>query len=63
MNVVESFECPKCGAVSYHPEDVRFGYCGRCHEFTRGHFLDLLDLLDAEPERPVENVRPSVEYL
>lgn len=30
----ESFTCPECGAVSYHPEDVRQGYCGRCHAFT-----------------------------
>jgi len=29
-----SFTCPRCGAVSYHPEDVRHGYCGRCHDWT-----------------------------
>lgn len=29
-----SFTCPKCGMTSYHPEDVRQGYCGSCHEFT-----------------------------
>lgn len=29
-----SFTCPRCGAVSYHPEDVRQGYCGRCHDWT-----------------------------
>jgi ribosomal protein S27AE len=29
-----SITCPRCGATSYHPEDVREGYCGRCHEFT-----------------------------
>jgi ribosomal protein S27AE len=29
-----SFTCPDCGATSYHPEDVRHGYCGRCHAFT-----------------------------
>jgi hypothetical protein len=29
-----SFQCPKCGAVSHHPEDERHGYCGNCHEFT-----------------------------
>lgn len=30
-----SFTCPACGATSHHPEDVRHGYCGRCHAFTR----------------------------
>ena len=34
-----SFECPKCHAVSHHPEDERHGYCGNCHEFT-GHLVD-----------------------
>lgn len=29
-----SIICPRCQATSYHPEDVRHGYCGRCHEFT-----------------------------
>ncbi|HEX8752113.1 MAG TPA: hypothetical protein VF731_01740 [Solirubrobacterales bacterium] len=32
----ESFTCPECGAVSHHPRDIEFGYCGRCHEFTGG---------------------------
>lgn len=29
-----SITCPRCGAKSYHPEDVRQGYCGRCHWWT-----------------------------
>jgi hypothetical protein len=29
-----SFTCPRCGAVSHHPQDERHGYCGRCHDFT-----------------------------
>jgi len=29
-----SFTCPRCGTVSYHPDDIRFGYCGRCHWWT-----------------------------
>lgn len=28
-----SFTCPKCGAVSYSPNDVTERYCGACHEF------------------------------
>lgn len=34
----ESFTCPECGATSYNPNDVREGYCGRCHNWTgTGH--------------------------
>jgi hypothetical protein len=29
-----SFTCPRCGAVSQNPNDVREGYCGRCHDWT-----------------------------
>lgn len=29
-----SFHCPCCGMVSYHPDDIASGYCGKCHEFT-----------------------------
>jgi ribosomal protein S27AE len=28
------FVCPRCGAVSAHPDDVREGYCGHCHDWT-----------------------------
>jgi ribosomal protein S27AE len=31
--VTTSFTCPDCGAVSYHPDDVRYRYCGRCRDF------------------------------
>lgn len=34
MTAPPSFTCPKCGATSYSINDVRFGYCGNCHEFT-----------------------------
>lgn len=29
-----AYRCPVCGAVSYHPDDIAQGYCGRCHAFT-----------------------------
>jgi hypothetical protein len=29
-----SFTCPVCRAVSYNLNDVREGYCGRCHSWT-----------------------------
>ena len=31
---MRSITCPKCRMTSYHPEDVKHGYCGNCHEFT-----------------------------
>lgn len=29
-----SFTCPRCGAASRHPGDVKHRYCGRCHLFA-----------------------------
>lgn len=29
-----SFTCPKCGMTSYHPTDIKEGYCGNCHDWT-----------------------------
>lgn len=29
-----SITCPRCGRTSYHPEDVKQGYCGACHWWT-----------------------------
>jgi hypothetical protein len=29
-----AFRCPRCGAVSYNPNDIRENYCGRCHVFV-----------------------------
>lgn len=45
------FNCPKCQAISYHPEDVRQGYCGRCHEFTGLYAGDNPSKLAAEQAR------------
>lgn len=30
------FTCPRCGASSAHPRDIREGYCGNCHDWTGG---------------------------
>jgi len=30
----DAFRCSVCEMVSYHPDDIEFGYCGHCHEFT-----------------------------
>jgi hypothetical protein len=29
-----SFTCPRCGMTSYHPDDVREGFCGNCCAWT-----------------------------
>ena len=29
-----SITCPVCRMTSYHPEDIRQGYCGNCHDWT-----------------------------
>lgn len=29
-----SITCPICNKTSYHPEDIRQGYCGNCHDWT-----------------------------
>jgi hypothetical protein len=31
---VPSITCPVCKKTSYHPEDIKQGYCGNCHAFT-----------------------------
>lgn len=31
-----SVTCPVCGMTSHHPVDVQQGYCGNCHDWTRG---------------------------
>lgn len=28
--------CPLCGRTSHHPVDIAEGYCGACHQITRG---------------------------
>jgi hypothetical protein len=33
----KTFTCPKCGAVSHNPNDVRERYCGACCEFFPCH--------------------------
>ena len=35
----ESITCPRCGRTSFHPEDVRQGYCGHCHWWTSDPLL------------------------
>lgn len=30
---LKSFTCPDCGMTTYNPDDIKYGYCGNCHEF------------------------------
>jgi hypothetical protein len=30
------YTCPICNRTSHHPDDMREGYCGACHTWTRG---------------------------
>lgn len=32
--MADSFTCPRCGRTSHHPDDIREGYCGACHDWT-----------------------------
>ncbi len=31
----KSITCPRCGRTSYNLNDIREGYCGACHDWTR----------------------------
>jgi hypothetical protein len=33
--MTDAFTCPRCGATSHNPSDLREGYCGRCHDWAR----------------------------
>ena len=46
MTEQESFTCPRCGRTSYHPEDIRWGYCGNCHDYTRAERTERSILFD-----------------
>jgi hypothetical protein len=34
LGFTQVFVCPRCGAISANPNDVREGYCGACHDWT-----------------------------
>ena len=50
MTAVPGFACPHCGAVSYNPNDLREGYCGRCNRWARDPAL-IADQIACELER------------
>lgn len=53
-----SYTCSRCGATSHHPEDERYGYCGRCHDHTRpdAALLTAWTLILADLERDAGRV-------
>ncbi len=50
----KSITCLHCGMTSYHPEDVKHGFCGKCHrwhstmhyEISKEEALDRMALYD-----------------
>jgi ribosomal protein L37E len=38
---IVSFVCPRCGAESFNRNDLREGYCGRCHDWTGRSLYDV----------------------
>ena len=45
------FTCPRCGAVSFNPNDLRERYCGRCRLFFSPP--DMPSLRDGAPRDPI----------
>lgn len=43
-----SITCPRCNRTSHHPEDVRNGYCGNCHDWTDGHLSATIRSMEVE---------------
>ncbi len=35
LATIPRFTCPRCERTSYNPTDIREGYCGACHIFTK----------------------------
>lgn len=42
---VAGFTCPRCRRTSHHPDDIRNGYCGACHDYTGADDLSALETL------------------
>jgi hypothetical protein len=47
MTDAPSFVCPRCGATSFNPNDIRENYCGRCHTFITDDALSIV-IIQAE---------------
>lgn len=49
-----SITCPRCGFTSFHPEDIRQGYCGRCNWWTSDETLGDVPGWEAPPDPPLK---------
>ena|ERR1700729_2020340 len=56
------FICPRCGAVSYNPNDIRELYCGRCHVFLSEECERRLAALERR-EATVQTIVAAVDDL
>ncbi len=57
--------CPRCRWTTYSVHDIRYGYCGNCHDFTGEPPLDrgqAQDSLSAQIERVVRMAEIHGEY-
>lgn len=57
----DAITCPRCNRTSYHPQDIKHGYCGRCHWWTSdpAGVLNRPDVLaQAEAQGVLKGVRP-----
>jgi hypothetical protein len=34
LGAERGIQCPRCGMRSFNPNDIREGYCGKCHDWT-----------------------------
>lgn len=40
MNDYPHIKCPKCEMKSYHPDDIKYKYCGNCNEWHEFMYLE-----------------------
>ena len=57
------FTCPCCSATSYHPKDVEFAWCGRCHAFTGDPGMGAAHLARDCPHRKPDPAFADLEWL
>jgi hypothetical protein len=47
------FKCHDCQMISHHPMDVRWNYCGNCHEWKDRNAI--FPVIDDRPGDPPES--------
>jgi hypothetical protein len=51
------FRCPRCGWISFNPNDIAHLYCGRCHLYFAPP--EIWPLPRNEPSRPLVEAAPK----